>query len=121
MVANKSKVKAHLPIEHIVGFCNTFKKITKNLGFHLTFKTNDLQNIISTTIATDDNVTINILYLFVPVLIPNIETPVMFIESKKKFIQAHMNRGMQNEIYLLTLTNFKSILVVINMLTPLNI
>ena len=44
-------------------------------------KTNDLQNIIFTTIATDINVTTNSLYLFVPVLIPNTETQVMFNES----------------------------------------
>ena len=32
-------------LEHIFGFCKTFKTITKNLGFHLTLKTNDLQYI----------------------------------------------------------------------------
>ena len=47
-------------------------------------KTNDLQNIIFTTIATDINVTFNSVYLFVPILFPNTETQVMFIESNKK-------------------------------------
>ena len=27
-----------LPLEHIFSFCETFKKIDKNLGFHITFK-----------------------------------------------------------------------------------
>ena len=79
--ANKGKIKGHLPSEHIFGFCKTFKKITKNLGFRLKFKMNDLQDIIFTTIADDINVTINSLYLFVPILIPNSQTQVMFNEA----------------------------------------
>ena len=42
---------------------------------------NDLQNIIFTSIATDINVTIKSLYLFLPILMPNSETQVMFNES----------------------------------------
>ena len=83
VVANKGKIKGQLPLEHIFGFCKTIEKITKNLGFHLTFKTNDLQNIIFTRIATDFIVTINSLYLFVPILIPNTRTQVLFNESIK--------------------------------------
>ena len=41
-VANRGKMKGHLPLEHIFGFCKMFKKVTKNLGFHLISKTNDL-------------------------------------------------------------------------------
>ena len=78
---NKGKIKGHLALEHIFGFCKTFKKITKNLGFHLKFKMNDLQDIIFTTIADDINVTINSLYLYVPKLIPNTQTQVMFNEA----------------------------------------
>ena len=44
--ANKGKIKGYLYLEAVFGFCKTFKKVTKNLGFHLTFKTNDLQDII---------------------------------------------------------------------------
>ena len=79
--ANKGKIKGYLFLEDIFGFCNTFKKVTKNLGFHLTFKTNDLQNIIYSSMADDINVTINNLYLYVPNLIPSVETQVMFIEA----------------------------------------
>ena len=64
--ANKRKIKGQLPLEHIFGFCKTFKKITKNLGIHLTFKMNDFQDIIFTIVATDINVTINSLNLYVP-------------------------------------------------------
>ena len=78
---NKGKIKGHLALEHIFGFCSSFKKITKNLGFHLKFKMNDLQDIIFTTIADDINVTINSLYLFVPKLIPSTSTQVMFNEA----------------------------------------
>ena len=81
VAANKGNIKGHLPLEHIFGFCRTFKKITKNLGFHLKFKMNDLQYITFTTIANDINVTINSLYLFVPKLIPSTTTQVMFNEA----------------------------------------
>ena len=43
--SNKDKIEPHLPLEHINGFCKTFKKITKNLAFHLKMETNDIQNI----------------------------------------------------------------------------
>ena len=39
--ANKGKIKGYLYLEDTFGFCKTFKKVTKNLGFHLQFKTND--------------------------------------------------------------------------------
>ena len=79
--ANKGKIKGYLYLEDIFGFCKTFKKVTKNLGFHITFKTNDLQNIIYSSMADDIHVTINKLYLYVPNLIPNVETQVMFNEA----------------------------------------
>ena len=77
----KGKIKVHLALEYRFRFCKTFKKITKNLGFHLTFKMNDVQDIIFTTIATDINVTNNSLYLYVPILIPNSQTQLLFNES----------------------------------------
>ena len=81
--ANRGKIKGQLPLEHIFGFCKTFKKVTKSLGFRITFKTANLQDIIYTTIAaaTPIVVTINSLYLFVPCLIPTTETQLMFNES----------------------------------------
>ena len=83
--ANRGKIRGQLLLEDIFGFCKTFKKITKSLGFLITLKTNDLQNIIYTTIAdaTQINVTINSLYLFVPILTTNSETQVLFNESIK--------------------------------------
>ena len=79
--ANKGRIKGHLSLKHILGFCKTFKKITKNLGFHLKFKMNDLQSIIFTTIANDITVTINSSYLYVPNIVPNGETQLLFSES----------------------------------------
>ena len=64
--ANKGKINGYLFLEDIFGFCETFKKVKKNLGFHLTFKTNDSQKIIYSSMAEDINVTINYLYLYVP-------------------------------------------------------
>ena len=79
--AIKGKYKGHLALEHIFGFCKTFKKITKQLGFHLKFKMNDLQDIIFTTLANEINVTIISLFLYVPILIPSTSTQVMFNEA----------------------------------------
>ena len=44
--AIKGRMNGHKSLEHIFGFCRTFKKFTINLGFHLTIKTANLQNII---------------------------------------------------------------------------
>ena len=64
---NRGKINCQLPLDYIFGFCKTFKKITENLGFHITLKTTELQNIIFTTLANDIKVTINSLYLFLPI------------------------------------------------------
>ena len=45
IAANKNKIKIQLPLENKFGFCETFKKLTKQLGLHLTFKTADLLDI----------------------------------------------------------------------------
>ena len=83
VAVNRGKIKGQLPLEHIFGFCKTFKKVTKNLGFRITFKTANLKDIIYTTIAdgTQINVTINSLYLFVPFLLLTTETQLTFNES----------------------------------------
>ena len=98
--ANRGKLKGELPLEHKFGFCKTFKKVTKNLGFHITFKTANLQNIIYTTIpaASQLNDTINSLYLFVPFLIPNTETQLMFNMNLFKIITEYfLMNGILND------------------------
>ena len=79
--ANKGKIEGYFYLEDLFGFCKTFKKVTKNLGFHLMLKTNDLQDIIYTSVTDDINVTINNFYLFVPNLIPSAESQLMFNEA----------------------------------------
>ena len=81
--ANKSNIKGYLSLEDIFAFCKTFKKVTKKLGFHLMCKTNDLQSIIYTSMADDIIDTIKNLYLYVPKLIPSVETQVMFNEANQ--------------------------------------
>ena len=68
-------------LEEIFGFCKSFKKVTKNLGFHLVLKTADLQNIIYTSMTDDINVTIKNLYLFIPNLKRSVGTQLMFNEA----------------------------------------
>ena len=62
---NKGKSKGYLSLEDIVGFCKSFKEVTINLGFHLMFKTINLQDITYTSMAADMNVKFNRLYLYV--------------------------------------------------------
>ena len=78
---NKGKIKGYLYLEDIFGFCKSFKKVTKNLGFVITFKTANLQDSIYTSMADNINVTINSLYLYIPNLIPSVETQLMFNEA----------------------------------------
>ena len=87
--ANKGK-KGYLYLEDLFGFCETFKKVTKNLGFILMLKTADLQDIVYTSMADDINVTINSLYLYVPNLIPSVETHLIEI-----FIEYLLTNGLQ--------------------------
>ena len=79
----KSKIGANLPLEHIFGFCKTFKKITKVLVFDLQLKTSDeKQNIIYKTLGGNDvSVTINSIYLFIPSLVSSPEQQQIFNES----------------------------------------
>ena len=76
--ANKGKIKGYIFFKDIFGFCKTFKKVTKNFGFHLMFKTANLQDNIYTSMADDIDVTINSLYLYVPNLILSVETQLLF-------------------------------------------
>ena len=45
------------------------------------FKTTNLQDIIYTSMADKRNVTIKILYLYIPYLSPSVETQLMFNEA----------------------------------------
>ena len=79
--ASKAKRKGYLYQEDVFGFCKKFKKVTKNLDFHLMFKIVDLQDIIYTFLTDVINVTMKILYLFIPKLFPFVETQLMFNEA----------------------------------------
>ena len=79
-------MKEYLYLEDFFGFCKSFKKVTKNLGFHVMWKTNDLQDIIYTSMDDDKNVTNNNLFLFISNLIPSVDTQLMFNEATQKII-----------------------------------
>ena len=79
--ANKNKRKMYLYSEDVFGFCKSFKKVTKNLGFHLLLKIANLQKFINTSMTDEINVTIIKLYLYTPNLIPSVETQSMFNEA----------------------------------------
>ena len=81
--ANRGLVRGHLPLEYIFGFARSFKKITKGLGFELDLRTSyRKRDILYTTLDDDDvNVAINSISLFIPQLIPSLETQVSFNEA----------------------------------------
>ena len=62
VAADKTEFKRQKLPERNFGFCRTFEKNTKHLGFHLTFKTTDLQDFVYTTLG--DNTKVNFDKLF---------------------------------------------------------
>ena len=83
--ANKGEIKGQLPLEHLVGICKTFMKVKKKqLRFHLTFKMAGIQDIIYTKLVNGITVTINVLNLFIPTLLPDSSTQVLFRDSIEK-------------------------------------
>jgi hypothetical protein len=89
--ANKGKLFAQLPLKDIFGFCDTFKKITYGLEFHLTLKRKESDDAIFSTINANPgiDITINKLELMVPSYIPSPETQANFLKviSNKQPIQ----------------------------------
>ena len=87
IAANEGKIERHSLHEYSFGFCRSFRKTTKQLGFHLTFKSSDLQDNIYTTLGEDNEVIFEKLFLYGPIFIPNAETLIMFYDSiKNSFI-----------------------------------
>ena len=72
-----------LIFKDIFDYRKTFKKVTKNLGFHPMFKTANLQDFICTSMDDDINVTSNSLYLYIPNLIPSVETQLIVNEATR--------------------------------------
>ena len=91
--ANKSNTKIYLYLEDFFGFCKTFKKVTKNLGFHIMFKTANLQDIIYTSMVDDINVAFNSLYLYISNLIPSVETQLLFNEATQNIYEISFDEG----------------------------
>ena len=83
LAANKGRIKGHLRLERIFGICKTFKEITKELGFHLTFKTADLLDIIYKALCDNIKVSFDKLFLYVWIFIPDAQTEIMFSDSIK--------------------------------------
>ena len=81
LIKAKLKIIYHGKLFNGVG--RKFRKITKNLGLHLRFKTTDLQDIIYTTLGDEFRRKIINSCLFVPTFIPSVETQAMFIEPIK--------------------------------------
>ena len=84
--ANKDRIGGQLSIEYIFGLFKTFKKISKQLRFRLFFKTADLQDFFYTTLATLDSkskVYFDTLFLYVPIIIPDAQTQILFKVSLK--------------------------------------
>ena len=99
----EGKRKGYLYLEDLFGFCKSFKRVTKNLGFHIIFKTANLQDIIYASMADDINGTIDSLYLFVPNLIPSVEIQLLFNEATQNiyrisFDEWYTERGIKSDL-----------------------
>ena len=83
---HKGTFRGQPPLEYIFGFCKSFKKIIKGLGFGLDLRTsNRKQGILYTTLGDNDvNVTINNISLFIPQILSSHETQVQFNEDISK-------------------------------------
>ena len=83
---NKGLIRGYLPLEYIFGFCKSFKKITKGLGFELDLRTSNRKpDILYTTLGDNDvKVIIISISLFIPQIIPSPETQVIFNEAISK-------------------------------------
>ena len=99
---NKGKIKGELPLEHVFGFCKTFEKISKNLGFQLTFKTAKLHDIIYTILGDDIKLAIKNLTLFLPYLFQMPKHKPCLMNLQKMFFRSLMILGISIE-YLLTM------------------
>ena len=82
--ANKGKLKGCLYLEDMFDFCKCFKKVTKNLGFHLMLKSANLQDIIYTSLTDDINVTIINLCLIIRIFFTAVETQLSFNAATQK-------------------------------------
>ena len=84
--ANQGLIRGYLHLERVFGFCRSFKKMTKGLGFELDLRTsNRKQEILYTTLGDNDvNVAINSINLFILQIIPSPETQVYFNEAISK-------------------------------------
>ena len=84
--ANNGVIRGHLRLENIFGFCKSYKKISKGLGFELDLRTsNRKRDILYTTLGDEDvKVTINSISLFVRQIKPSPETRVFFKEAVSK-------------------------------------
>ena len=83
VAAIKDENKGQLALEHIFGFCKTLTKISKQLGFHLTFKTVELEDIIYTTIGDNFKVNLDKSFFYVRIVLPDAQTQIMFNDSIK--------------------------------------
>ena len=83
IAGKKSEFRGQLPIEHIFGFCQTFRKITRDIGFHLSFKIVYLQDINYTTLGDDFIVNFDKLFLIVPIIIPDAQSQMTFNDKNK--------------------------------------
>ena len=84
VAANNGKKKDNYNFNIFLNSAKLLKKITKQLGFHITFKTADLQDINFLTVADEIKVNFDKLFLFVPIFNPNAETQIIFNDSIKK-------------------------------------
>ena len=72
-----------MPLKRNSGFCRTFRKVIKTLGFNLPIKAEVLQDIIYKTLDNDYSATIVMLFFTCPNLNPDEASHSMFNDSNR--------------------------------------
>ena len=91
---NKGKIRANLPLEHIFGFCKTFKKLTKGLGFELQIKTSNEKKVLYTL---PSEVMMLMWQVIVFIYVYQVSSP---LPNSNKFSKKQLEKAL---LYLLTL------------------
>ena len=79
--ANRGKLIAHLPLKDIFGFCDSFKKVTYGLGFEVSLKRAENDDVIYRVAGDAATVTINSIDLMLPVYTPSPEIQAKYLNS----------------------------------------
>ena len=94
VTARKGKIKKQLPLEHIFGFCRTIKKTIMQIGFRITLKTANLQDINYATVGDHIKVNFDKLFYMYQYSFPTLKHKKRLTILSKKVLHYHLIVGV---------------------------